>query len=111
MTGKWSGNSATNRGEELPDDWDEIRKDVLDRDGGRCVWLLAGSGERCPNAATDVDHIGSKHVHEKWNLRSLCSAHHDKRTALQGAQEAARRRTVPPRRRRSQDHPFDGFQA
>lgn len=110
MTGKWSGNSATNRSEELPDDWPAIRKEVLDRDDGRCVWELP-SGARCPNEATDVDHIGSKRVHEKWNLRSLCSGHHDKRTALQGAQEAARRRSVPPRRRKSQEHPFDGFQA
>ena len=108
MTGKWSGKSATNRAEELPPDWPAIRQDVLDRDGGRCVWVLPSTA-RCPNAATDVDHIGSKHVHEKWNLRSLCSAHHAKRTALQGAQEAARLRAVPPRRRKSQAHPFDGF--
>ena len=109
VSGKWSGASATNRGEELPPDWPAIRQRVLDRDGGRCVWELAASGRRCPNDATDVDHIGSKHVHELWNLRSLCEPHHDKRTALQGAQEAARRRAVPPRRRKSQEHPFDGF--
>jgi 5-methylcytosine-specific restriction protein A len=107
MTGKWAGKSATNRSEELPDNWQAIRKEVLDRDGGQCVWLLAGSGKRCPNEATDVDHIGSKRVHALWNLRSLCGPHHDKRTALQGTQEAARRRTVPPRRRKSQEHPFD----
>lgn len=108
MTGKWSGNSATNRSEELPPDWEKIRQDVLDRDEGRCVWLLP-SGGRCPNGAVVVDHIGSGHVHEKWNLRSLCDPHNDKRTALQGAQEAARARSVPPRRRKSQQHPFDGF--
>lgn len=108
MTGRWSGNSATNRREELPPNWEKIRQDVLDRDGGRCVWLVP-SGARCPNDATDVDHIGSKRVHESWNLRSLCGPHHDKRTAVQGMQEAARRRSVPPRRRKSQEHPFDGF--
>jgi len=109
MTGKWSGNSATDRASELPDDWPAIRRAVLDRDGGQCVWKLP-SGARCPNEATDVDHIGSRHVHEKWNLRSLCSGHHAKRTASQGAQEAAARRALPPRRRKSQEHPFSGFQ-
>ena len=109
MTGRWSGNSATNRSEELPDNWDQIRADVLRRDEGRCVWLLPGSGDRCPNPAVVVDHIGSSHVHEKWNLRSLCDPHNDKRTALQGAKEAAARRALPPRRRKNQEHPGLGW--
>jgi 5-methylcytosine-specific restriction endonuclease McrA len=109
MTGRWTGNSATERSEELPPDWEQIRQRVLDRDGGRCVWELAGSGARCPNDATDVDHIGSKRVHELWNLRSLCGPHHDKRTALQGAKEAAARRALPPRRRKNRDHPGLGW--
>lgn len=108
MTGRWSGNSATNRSEELPDDWPAIRAAVLERDGHRCVWELP-SGARCPNDATDVDHIGSKNVHAKWNLRSLCGPHHDKRTALQGAKEAAACRALPPRRRKNGDHPGLGW--
>lgn len=109
MTGKWSGNSATSRSEELPANWQAIRQAVLARDGHRCVWELPGSGDRCPNPATDVDHIGSNRVHEKWNLRSLCSPHHDKRSALQGAKEAAARRALPPRRRKNQEHPGLGW--
>lgn len=108
MSGGWSGRSATSRHDELPPDWPAIRAEVLDRDGHRCVWILP-SGARCPNAATEVDHIGSKNVHEKWNLRSLCSPHHAKRTAIQGMQEAAARRALPPRRRAARDHPSDGW--
>lgn len=93
MSGGWRGSSATNRDAELPPDWPAIRRRVLDRDGQRCVWLLP-SGARCPNGATDVDHIGSKHNHASWNLRSLCGPHHDKRTAEQG--NAAKRPYKPP---------------
>lgn len=105
MTGHWSGNSATNRREELPDDWEELRAEQLQRDGGRCTWRLP-SGERCPNDATDVDHYGAKHDHTK--LRSLCGPHHDKRTALQGAREAAKLRASPPRRKKDV-HPSQGW--
>ena len=104
MTGRWSGNSATNRSEELPDDWAQLRAEQLDRDDHRCVWKLP-SGARCPNEATDVDHYGPKWDHTR--LRSLCSSHHDKRTALQGMQEAARRRATP--RRRKDPHPSSGW--
>lgn len=105
MTGRWSGNSATNRKEELPADWGELRKAQLREDGYRCRWKMP-SGDRCPNEATDVDHAGAKWDH--GNLRSLCEAHHDKRTALQGAKEAAQLRAVPPRKPPS-IHPSQGF--
>lgn len=105
MTGHWSGNSATNRGEELPGDWEALRAEQLQKDGWRCVWTLP-SGRRCPNDATDVDHYGESWEHHK--LRSLCAGHHAKRTALQGAQEAARLRAAPPRRKQ-QPHPSTGW--
>ena len=100
MSGGWSGRSATNRRDELPPDWADLRADQLLRDGYRCVWPLP-SGERCPNEATDVDHCGSKWDHSK--LRSLCSVHHDKRTALQGSLAARSSRAVPKRRRRGDE--------
>jgi 5-methylcytosine-specific restriction protein A len=108
VSGGWAGRSATDRHDELPADWPAIRAEVLDRDGHRCTWKLP-SGNRCPNGATDVDHIGDKNNHDKSNLRSLCSAHHDKRTAIQGAKEAAARRALPPRRRASRQHPSTGW--
>ena len=36
-------------------------------------------------AATDVDHINGADDHSMENLRSLCSPHHDHRSAQQGA--------------------------
>lgn len=108
MTGKWRGRSATDRASELPPDWALIRAEILDRDNHRCVWELP-SGGRCPNQATDVDHINSKWDHSPENLRSLCGPHHDKRTAFQGAREAAAQRALPPRRRGSGEHPSSGW--
>lgn len=107
MTGHWSGNSATNRKDELPDDWAQVRREILDRDGGRCVENLP-SGTRCSNLATDVDHVGSKWDNSPANLRSLCGPHHAKKTAKDAAQEAARLRATPPRRKQ-QKHPSTGW--
>jgi 5-methylcytosine-specific restriction protein A len=104
MSGQWK---TSRRREELPPDWPALREAQLRRDDYRCVWILP-SGQRCPNKATDVDHYGEKWEHHK--LRSLCSGHHDKRTAQQGVEEAARRRPVPPRSRRQQKHPSQGWQ-
>lgn len=108
MSGKWSGRSATSRSEELPSDWLAIRKRVFDRDGYQCTWIMP-SGTRCPNLPHTADHIGSKWDHRDENLRTLCEAHNSKRTAKQGAQEAAARRALPPRRRKSQERPSDGW--
>lgn len=94
MSGQWRG---SNRGEELPAGWSKIRARILERDGYRCVWELP-SGLRCPNVATDVDHIGSKWNHRDENLRALCGPHHDKRTAQQGIEA----RRPPPRRKRDE---------
>lgn len=93
MSGGWRGSSATNRSDELPPDWPAIRARVMRRDGHRCVWLLP-SGARCPNPATDVDHVGANWDHSDENLRALCEPHHDKRTAAQG--NAAKKRYRPP---------------
>lgn len=100
MSGGWVGRSQTQRREELPEDWKEIRAIQLMRDGGQCVWLLP-SGQRCPNIATDVDHWGEKWDHSK--LRSLCSLHHSKVTAQQGARGAQEKRAGPLRRRRGDE--------
>ena len=91
--GGWRGSSKSNRSEELPPDWPAIRERVMRRDGRRCVWRLP-SGARCPNPATDVDHIDAPWDHRDENLRALCGPHHDKRTAKQG--NAAKKRYKPP---------------
>ena len=100
MSGGWAG---SNRKAELPPDWPRIRKEVLVRDDYRCVATLP-SGARCPKKATDVDHIGSKWVHAKWNLRSLCHKHHQDHTEDQAVE--ARK---PRGRRLPERHPFDSL--
>lgn len=94
-SGQWKGSK---RRDELPPDWPAIRRRQLERDGYRCRDTLH-DGSRCPEVATDVDHMGSKWDHSR--LQSLCADHHKKKTAQQGVQarrdrkEAARR---PPER-------------
>lgn len=72
---------SSNRRAELPADWPTLRQQTLERDEHRCTWRTAG--RRCPDQATDVDHIGDKDDHRLENLRSLCSPHHKARTARQ----------------------------
>lgn len=104
MSGGWQG---SNRSEELPADWPARRREVMERDGGRCVMELP-SGARCPNAAVDVDHVGSKWDHSLSNLRALCEPHHDKRTAGQG-NDARWKRPRLVKKRRGGPAPGDGW--
>ena len=98
MPGHWEG---SDRAARLPKDWPKIRARVLKRDGHRCTWVT-GDG-RCPEAATDVDHIIAGNDHRDINLRSLCGPHHRAKSAAEGVmarQELAARRRRPP-----QPHP------
>lgn len=74
----WEGST---RKESLPVDWERQRRACLNRDGHRCTWME--NGRRCPEPATDVDHIHDRDDHRLQNLRSLCSPHHLKRTSQQ----------------------------
>nr|BFF26851.1 hypothetical protein GCM10025732_48160 [Glycomyces mayteni] len=81
------------RTKPLPPDWGHIRLVALERDGYRCTWFPGGSVQghdykesythpyRCPNKATDVDHIDSNTNHSINNLRSLCKQHHSSKTS------------------------------
>ena len=97
MTG-WEGSQ---RRDELPDNWPELRREVIRRARGQCEWRLPKTGKRCPRRGTDVDHFGGKHDHTK--LRLLCTEHHAKHTAKQAkeARIAFKRRG----RRASEAHP------
>jgi hypothetical protein len=92
---------SSNRREELPDNWDELRREVIRRAGGRCEWRLPRSKRRCPRKGTDVDHFGSKHDHSK--LRLLCADHHADHTARQAREARAQQRQR--RYRPSEEHP------
>lgn len=83
MPGGWTGSSASGRKTALPADWQtRIRPAVIVRDSGRCRWIEGG--RRCPERATDVDHINDPHDHSLANLRALCGMHHRRRTSRQG---------------------------
>lgn len=103
MSGGWKGSSKTNRREELPEDWEQLRKAQFIRDGGRCTYVLP-SGTRCPNTANQADHVGDKWDHA--NLTSLCELHHGKKTAQQGvAGKAAMMAYRRAPRRGKEQHP------
>lgn len=95
MPGGWADSDRRNT---LPVDWaTKVRPRILRRDGHRCTWIE--NGKRCPQRATDVDHVGDPLDHSDANLRALCGTHHDRRSSAQGnAAKAARRaaRLRPP---------------
>ncbi len=88
----WEG---SDRKERLPADWAELRRRVLRRDGYQCTAIRDdGEGLRCPEPATDVDHIRPGDDHRMSNLRSLCGWHHRRKSSGEGgrARALARRR-------------------
>lgn len=104
----WDNRPSTRR-ETLPPDWEKRRKAQLKRDGKRCQW---GSLEEdravygmCDRLAREVDHCGDSQDHD--NLRSLCTPHHAKRSARQGAAKSAevRKARVAARKTSSDRHP------
>ena len=99
MTG-WP-RSTSPRKAQLPANWDELRRATLDRAGGICEWDEAFG--RCPDPATDADHIDRHGPHELWNLRALCHHHHMVRTQKDSA--IARRRNIAAAKRKPTKHP------
>lgn len=83
----------------LPKAWRFIRGNVLKRDNYQCVQIREDTGLPCGARATDVDHIDGPDNHKHSNLQSLCSYHHDQKTASQGGQANA------AKSRKDQGHP------
>lgn len=85
--------SKSGRTSPLPAKWKFIRANVLKRDNYQCVHIREDTGLPCGARATDVDHgdLGpDNHTHA--NLRSLCSWHHNQKTAGQGGKAAAKKK-------------------
>ena len=85
---------------QLPPNWRNIRRQVIDRDR---VCVL------CGNPGTDVDHIERGQDHSLRNLRLLCRACHMARTGRDGG-KAPREPRGPSaiqraREARKEDHP------
>ena len=87
--------SSSGRTVPLPPNWEALRREQLERDGYQCRYVSPDTGQRCTARATDVDHAGDAEDHA--DLRSLCSWHHRKRTAGQGARSPRRARATRPR--------------
>lgn len=101
-SGGWQGSDRRSR---LPENWPSLRKDTLKRDGYRCTHVHS-NGKRCSGKATDVDHKVPGDDHSPENLQSLCSWHHRRKSATEGANASnAKRREIQNRLRRVETHP------
>lgn len=103
--GRWD---SSNRSSRLPGNWDSIRQKVRKRDDYQCTWTDRVEGERvrCPGPADDVDHIKPGDDHSLENLRSLCHAHHARKTSREGHfANWAQRREIHKKFRRTETHP------
>lgn len=99
----WEG---SRRRQQLPKDWDKVRRRVLIRDQRSCRWIREDTGRRCGEHATEVDHIKAGGSDEEWNLQALCEYHHQRKSSSEGgAARAAARRRNAGRLRRTEIHP------
>lgn len=104
MSGGWAG---SDRRETLPDNWDELVRQVRARSGGRCEWKVdpkAGNFRRCPRVADGgVDHYKGRDYHGLDGLRDSCHAHHSKKSSEEG--NAAKAAIKTRGRREPERHP------
>lgn len=85
----WEGSTRKSR---LPVDWPRLRVVVLKRCGYRCEWI--DNGLRCPDVATDVDHIERGDDHALGNLQGLCRTHHLTKTSREAQAVKAERKAL-----------------
>lgn len=83
MTGSW-------RARPLPPNWPALRLACLTRDGFRCTEMIrTGMGPlRCPDEATDADHLDRNGPDELWNLGAKCRDHHATKSGREGAAQS-----------------------
>lgn len=67
-------------------------------------------GNRCPELATEVDHVQRGDDHSEANLRSICEYHHRKKSSIEGGQARMeqwkkQRAEIDRRFRRDEQHP------
>lgn len=76
---------TSRRANPLPPGWPKTRLRILKRDGYRCTWIRQDSvGGRCPEKATDVDHVDPLGGEGDENLRALCGYHHRLKSSSEG---------------------------
>lgn len=80
----------------MPPGWYKIRLRILERDGYQCTHIRQDStGGRCPEKATDVDHIIPGDDHSDDNLRSLCGYHHRIKSSSEGGSAVHKKANKP----------------
>lgn len=97
MTSSW-------RSQPKPPGWKATRQRILKRDRHLCQWMLGQT--ICGTPANEVDHIipaWRGGADDDSNLRSLCAAHHKRKSASEGGQASQAKRI--PRGRPSEPHP------
>lgn len=100
MQNRWD---SSRRKMYLPDNWAELRVEILERDSYRCTAAELSSGRRCINPATEVDHKTPHYLggsDDPDNLASLCSYHHSLKSSREGheAKAAIRAKGKRPQR-------------
>lgn len=95
------------RRSQLPSNWKQVREEVLERDGHRCVETFS-DGKRCPTTeGLEVDHIRRGNDHRLSNLRTLCEWHHLQKSTREGAEAINRRKQqINQKFRRTEAHPY-----
>lgn len=87
--------ATSNRRQQLPANWQELRRLVLERDRGICQIRDPG----CVVRATDVDHVIPNGDDSPANLRAACRRCHARKSSREGgaasAANRARARRVP----------------
>lgn len=105
MSGHWEGSE---RRSTLPANWEELKRLVKARSGGRCEWKInpaAGNYRRCPNPANGgVDHFKGRDNHALDALRDSCHDHHSKKSSAEGNQAKVAMRALRLRPR-TEEHP------
>jgi 5-methylcytosine-specific restriction protein A len=106
----WEGSTRRSR---LPRNWAELRKHVLQRDNHQCQWYMdtyydSATNDTivvsvCNDVANEVDHIIPNDDHSLSNLRSLCKAHHQRKSSIEGAKALAAKRKAM--KRKTETHP------
>lgn len=71
------------RKSRLPANWEQIKRAVRERSGGRCE-VIKKNGKRCWDKGVDVDHILPNDDDSMDNLQHICEWHHKRKTGAEG---------------------------